>query len=152
MAPEAASFLPFSSQIKKLYGKACRAVCRRYHLTQTEFDILDFLGERTEQDTAGEISRRRLIRKANVSTSVDRLIRKGYLFRQVDLRDRRIIHLRLTPTVYPMIEEIREAKREFFSRLLAVLNEEEIAALDRLCRKLLSAVSPYGKDLKGGAL
>jgi len=52
--------LPFAMQLKKLYGKACRDVCVKYELTQTEFDILDFLGERSGLDTAGEIARRRL--------------------------------------------------------------------------------------------
>ena len=71
--------LPFAMQLKKLYSKACRDVCVKYELTQTEFDILDFLGERSGLDTAGEIARQRLIKKANVSTSVERLIRKGLL-------------------------------------------------------------------------
>lgn len=48
--------LPFAMQLKKLYGKACRDVCVKYELTQTEFDILDFLGERSGLDTAGEIA------------------------------------------------------------------------------------------------
>lgn len=39
-----AEILPLAAQIKKLYVKACRAVCKKYELTQTEFDILDFLG------------------------------------------------------------------------------------------------------------
>jgi DNA-binding MarR family transcriptional regulator len=141
--------LPFAMQLKKLYGKACRDVCVKYELTQTEFDILDFLGERSGLDTAGEIARRRLIKKANVSTSVERLIRKGLLLRRADKRDRRIIHLELTPAADRPVKEIRAVQKTFFATVFSPLTREEQVTLKKLLDKLMNTAVFYGESLKG---
>ncbi len=146
---EVAAVLPFAVQMKKLYDKACRTVCLKYELTQTEFDILDFLGERSGFDTAGEIARRRLIKKANVSTSVERLTKKGYLRRHPDKRDRRIVHLELTAAADRPIREIQAVQKEFFSGLFSPLSREELATLKKLIDKLMNAALHYGETLKG---
>ncbi len=146
---EVAILLPFAMQLKKLYGKACREVCARYELTQTEFDILDFLGERSGFDTAGEIARRRLIKKANVSTSVERLICKGLLNRLPDKRDRRIVHLELTPLADHPVKEIRTVQKKFFASVFSPLTAEEQATLKRLLDKLMNTAGFYGETRKG---
>ncbi len=134
---ELAEILPLADQVKKLYVKACRAVCKKYGLTQTEFYILDFLGEETGCDTANEISRRRQIKKANVSTSVERLIKKGYLRRRTDPDDRRYIHLELTGEAAAPVDEIRQAQSDFFSRFSDGLSSEELRVYKQLTEKLL---------------
>ncbi len=146
---EVAILLPFAMQLKKLYGKACRDVCLKYELTQTEFDILDFLGERSGLDTAGEITRRRLIQKANVSTSVERLMRKGLLLRRPDGRDRRIIHLELTPAADRLVREIRAVQKNFFASVFSPLTREEQVTLKKLLDKLMNTAVFYGENLKG---
>ena len=149
---EFTEILPFAAQVKKLYVSSCRTVCQKYELTQTEFEILDFLGEKTGLDTANEISRQRLIKKANVSTSVERLIKKGYLRRIPDSNDRRLIHLELTGKADRPVSEIRKTQREFFSRFFLGLSAEEIATYKMLTKKLLSTLRIYGDTLKRSRL
>ncbi len=149
---ELAELLPLTGQMKKLYVKACRAVCKKYELTQTEFDILDFLGERTGIDTANEIARRRLIKKANISTSVDRLIKKGYIRRRVDPDDRRFIHLELTGNAEPTVSEIKKTQSDFFSRFTTGLSKEELETYKRLTEKLLYSIKRCARRADGGSI
>ncbi len=149
---ELAEILPLAAQIKKLYVKACRAVCKKYELTQTEFDILDFLGGNTGFDTAKEISRHRQIKKANVSTSVERLIKKGYLKRRTDPEDRRFIHLELTGKAALPMTEIKKTQDDFFSRFFACLSKEEFETYKNLTEKLLLSIKIYGKKIDGGSV
>ena len=149
---ELAELLPLTGQMKKLYVKACRAVCKKYELTQTEFDILDFLRERTGIDTANEIARRRLIKKANISTSVDRLIKKGYIRRRVDPDDRRFIHLELTGNAEPTVSEIKKTQSDFFSRFTAGLSKEELETYRLLTEKLLFSIKRCTRRADGGSI
>lgn len=149
---ELAELLPLADQVKKLYVKACRAVCKKYELTQTEFDILDFLGENTGLDTANEISKQRLIKKANVSTSVDRLIRKGYLLRKIDPYDKRLIHLELTGKAKPPVKEIKNAQNDFFSRFSTNLSSDEIVIYKKITEKLLLSIRLYGRTSEEGGM
>lgn len=149
---ELAELLPLTGQMKKLYVKACRAVCEKYELTQTEFDILDFLGEHTGLDTANEIARRRLIKKANVSTSVERLIKKGYIKRRVDPDDRRYIHLELTGSAEPTVSEIKKTQNDFFSSFTSGLSREELETYKRLTEKLLYSIKHCAIRADGGGI
>ena len=136
---ELAELLPLTGQMKKLYVKACRAVCKKYELTQTEFDILDFLGERTGIDTANEIARRRLIKK-------------GYIRRRVDPDDRRFIHLELTGNAEPTVSEIKKTQSDFFSRFTAGLSKEELETYKLLTEKLLFSIKRCTRRADGGSI
>lgn len=131
-----ATLLPLSSQLKKLYSDACRSVCLEFDLTQTEFEILDVLSSDKGHDTSAEIAKLRLIKKANVSTSVERLITKGYVTKMPDCRDKRVIHLRLTDKASLPVAKIKAAHEELLIRLSDILTGDELDTLTSLIDKL----------------
>ncbi len=149
MPNASAEVIPFALRLKQLYEQACREVCRRYGLTQTEFDILDHLGEGKGRNTVGEIACAKLIKKANVSTGADRLIRKGYLERRGDDRDRRLCRLYLTEEAAAPLQEILRTKREFLTRLFSPLSGEEKEVLYELWQKIMPPAFDKKDDLKG---
>ncbi len=136
--------LPLTAQIKKMYVSACREVCEKYGITQTEFDILEFLGKHYGPDTANEISKWKLIKKANVSTSVERLIEKGYLRRRPDRLDRRYIHLELTDEAACTVNDIKNTEKEFYDSLLSALTMDELELYKKLTRKLIHSMKLCG--------
>ena len=135
--------ISLAAQVKKLYVSCCRQVCKKYDITQTEFDVLEYLSTGSSSDTSAEIARNRQIQKANVCTAVDRLIAKGYLTRRPDEKDKRLIHLSLTAEAGMPCIEIMQAKEDFMSKLTSLLSEHELENLTAIADRLAS----YDKKL-----
>ena len=83
----------------KLYEKMLKRVCTEHHLTVIEADVISFLQNNPEKDTAADIVELRMLSKGAVSKAVESLIQKSLLDRRPDQQDRRRIHLilRLRP-------------------------------------------------------
>ena len=71
------------------YEAACKPICRSIKLSKTAFDILVFLTNNPEYDTAKDISKYRGIEPNKVSFNVERLVEEGYLERHSVPGDRR---------------------------------------------------------------
>lgn len=61
------------------YEKLTGAVCDKYDLTQMEYDILMFLHDNPQYNTAAEIVKIRRSTKSHVSTSLRMLEEKGLI-------------------------------------------------------------------------
>ena len=80
---------------RALYESQMDAVSRAQDLARVELDILLFLANNPQFDTATEIVQWRNISKAHVSQGVKALEQRGYLERWYARDNRRTIHLRL---------------------------------------------------------
>ena len=113
-----------------------REVCARHALTQTEADILAFLDNNPERDTASDIVEYRMLPKGYVSKAVEALIRGGYLLRSKDGADRRRIHLLPTDAARPVLRELSACREEFQNRLFAGFTPEERRAYESLSARI----------------
>ena len=77
--------------------------------------------------------------KPHITVIVDKLIEEGYVERQSDPSDRRIVNILLTPKGLKDFEEIKQAVSETLKSKLILLNEEEI--------EVLSVASQHVKDI-----
>ena len=111
--------------IFKLYEQIQKEVCAKYRLTQMEVNIISFLHNNPGRDTAADIVELRMLPKGHVSQGVEALIQKGLLSRCIDERDRRRIHLSLTPQAVPIVEEIDRGSQQFYGQLFFGFSEEE---------------------------
>lgn len=105
-------------QMKRLYEKQFEEICERYQITQNEADIIVFLANNREFDTARDIVEFRMIAKSYISKSVEDLIKKDFLVRTLDKEDRRIIHLKLTDKSIPMIDDARLKQKNLLRNFL----------------------------------
>ena len=109
----------------KLYEIMLKKICRQYHLTQIEADIISFLQNNPGKDTAGDIVELRMLSKGNVSQAVENLIQKSLLERSQDQADRRKIHLSLRPEAKPILEEIQKVRDTFREEVFAGFSQQE---------------------------
>ena len=72
-------FLDTITTIKKLYTVSLEPVCKQYDLTRMELDILLFLANNPQYDSAKDIIERRKLTKSHVSTSIKSLTKNNYL-------------------------------------------------------------------------
>lgn len=93
-----------SRKISQAYNAMCKPLCKELELSQTAFDILMFLGNNPNYNTAGEIVEIRRIKANLVSVNVERLVREGYLLRKQVEGDRRKTGLICTDKAKPIIE------------------------------------------------
>ena len=119
------------------YEKLCRPVCRELGLNQTAFDILMFLANNPQYQTAGDIVRLRRLKPNLVSFHVERLVQEGYLVREGVPGDRRKVRLLCTEKVRPVVERGRKAQEEFGMRMTQGIDEEAL----RRQWELMSAMS-----------
>ena len=116
----------------KLYEKMLKRVCMVHDLAVTEADILGFLKNNPEKDTAADISELKMLSKGAVSKAVDSLIGKGLLSREQDKQDRRKIHLKITPEAAPVIKDITKVQNDYWDIMFEGFSEEEYRTYEKL--------------------
>lgn len=119
-----------------LYERAFRGTMEKYNMTQFEVDVLGFIHFYPEYDTAKQICELRELPKATVSVAVDRLTKKGYLHGERDLKDRRVIHLRITNEASDAVSSISDEYQKFFDTLFSGFTETEKETWRILKKKL----------------
>ena len=72
------------SHFKRFYSQTFQPLTEKFQLSQLETDVLLFLRNNPEYNTARDIVSMRGFAKSNVSMAVDSLRRKGFLTIQTD--------------------------------------------------------------------
>lgn len=129
-----------SQGLRKLYGNLCAPLLARYGLTQLELDIILFLANNPEYDTARDIVEKRHLAKSHVSVGIDTLAGQGLLERFTREGNRKTIHLRLTAAAAPIVEEGRAVQRRYGECLLSGFTQEERRQLARLMDRVAENV------------
>lgn len=112
-------------------------VCDRYGLTQMEYDILMFLHNNPQYNTAAEIVKIRKSTKSHVSTSLKNLESKGLVERIQSKDNKKRIEIALLDQAEIIIEAGLNTQKEFAHNVLRGLTEEEtrlcIRVFDKIC-------------------
>lgn len=110
------------SELKKLksaYESQFNSLSNKEDLTQIELTILGFLLNNPTFNTAKDIEEVHVLKKSNISNAIEHLILRGYLTRNRDTQDRRIIHLEITKKGLTIATEIKEIQKDFFTILFS---------------------------------
>lgn len=145
---QSAIHLQYFTATKTLYSICMEPVCRKYGLNRTELDILLFLSNNSQYDTAAEICEIRGLAKSHVSTSIQTLEKAGFLEKYQLPGDRRVIHLRLLPSVSAVAADGRAAQDQFRDVLCAGLIPEEQQILDKIITKVLKSAEKFIEEMK----
>lgn len=121
---------------KKLYDRSMEPLCGLYHVTRMELDILLFLANNPQYDTAADIVEKRGFTKSHVSSSLKLLEEKGCLEKTFHEGNRKTVHLRLLPASDEIVSAGQEVQEEIFARIFAGLSPEEIDAMDKIFNKM----------------
>lgn len=116
----------------KLYEKTMKTVCTAHALTMVETDIIAFLKNNPQKDTAADIVELRMLSKGAVSKGVEALIQKELIRRYPDTEDRRRLHLQLTDRSELILTDIERAQTEFWNTVFEGFSEKELEIHERL--------------------
>ncbi len=134
------NFLYYVRLIKKLHEQTLSKAAERCGITLPEADVLSFLLENPEFDTARDIALYREVSRAYVSKAVELLVAKEYLRIEQDKGDRRYQHLFITDNAQSLANELHNAQMAFYDSVTNGLTNEELAAM-------LSAIEKCAQNL-----
>ena len=122
-----------TSYYELLSGK----VCDKYELTQMEYDILMFLHNNPQHNTAAEIVKIRKSTKSHVSTSLKNLENKKLIERKQSEENKKHVEIFLLDKAELIVEEGINAQKQFAQNVLSGLTEEEkdmcIRVFNKIC-------------------
>ena len=116
--------IKIARNLLKVYSAKCKPLCQEVGIPQTAFDILMFLADNPEFDTARDVVETRYIKANLVSVNVESLVREGYLKREKSLSDRRKTRLVCTEKAWPIVERGRQIQESFVKELFKNIDEQ----------------------------
>lgn len=117
-----------------------------YGLTRPEFDVLSAV-LRNDGLTPGQLTREVLSSGAAVSKRLDRLERLGYVVRETDTRDRRVVRVRATDTAVELLDELVPRQLDVERRATEGLTERQQRQLADLLSTMLLTVEGHAGTL-----
>ena len=123
--------------ITSYYELLSGEVCDRYELTQMEYDILMFLHNNPQLNTAAEIVKIIKSTKSHVSTSLKKLENRGFVKRIQSEDNKKHIEIVLLDRAALIVEAGLNAQKQFAQDVLSGLTKEErhmcIKVFDKIC-------------------
>ena len=136
--------------ITSYYELLSGEVCDRYELTQMEYDILMFLHNNPQHNTAAEIVKVRKSTKSHVSTSLKNLEDKGLVERIQSKTNKKHIEIVLLDKAELIVEAGINAQKKFAQNVLSGLTEEEkymcINIFDKICNNAEKFLREYKEN------
>jgi len=130
-------FLPYtvsalSNKLSRIIGETYK---NKFALSITEWRIMAVLGEHPGS-SADEVSSRTETEKSIISRSLQKLLQRNFVAREVDSNDRRRQNLTLTEIGQDVYNQIVPDSYEYEERLLKCFSDQEKATFDSLVERL----------------
>ncbi len=134
--------------ITSYYELLSGRVCDEYGLTQMEYDILMFLHNNPQHNTAAEIVKIRKSTKSHVSISLKNLENKGLVERIQSETNKKHIEIALLDKAELIVEAGINAQKEFAQDVLSGLTEEEKRMCINVFNKICNNAEEHLKEQK----
>lgn len=108
-------------------------------LTVPQLDIISCL-DRSKGLPLSELAERLLVTGGNITGIIDRLEKGGYVYRERDKKDRRIVRALLTEKGFDLYKSFLPRYKEVMHKINSVLTTEERKELQRLLKKLSQGI------------
>lgn len=136
-----------AQKVRKVYEKMWRDTRKHWGLTQNEIDVLLFLDNHPQVDTAAGVASYCALSRSLVCKSVESLLSADYLTAQTDEHDRRFLRLKLTEKSREILKELGAQNQLFWNNLLAGVSDEERNSFLLILKKLRINLKQMGVDI-----
>ncbi|MBD2846842.1 MarR family transcriptional regulator [Paenibacillus sp. IB182496] len=114
-------------------------------LSVTHYRMLHALVQKGKQKVA-ELAECLQVTPGAVTGLADKLIERGYVVRNRDQDDRRVVYLAVTPQGRTLKDAMEEKHQALYGRLFEQLPETDIAHLKRIFGQMIDAVNRIEKE------
>ncbi|MCI8786982.1 MAG: MarR family transcriptional regulator [Eubacterium sp.] len=139
------SLKPWEHQntLKMLYAKCLGEVCGKHDITRMELDILLFLANNPQYDTAKDMVEIRYLSKSQVSVSLRLLEQCGYVERKYQENNHKTIHLSVCDAASEIVRDGRQAQEKFWAIMTQGILEEDLNTMKRCMKHMLENIHHY---------
>ena len=132
--------------ITRYYETLTRSLCDQYDLTQLEYDILMFLYNNPQYNTAADIVKVRKSTKSHVSTSLRFLEEKGLVEKKQSEGNKKHIEIILLDSAQEIVQAGLNVQKEFVQNMFQGFTEEEMV----MCKSVFGRICNNAENcLKG---
>lgn len=128
------------------YERLTRLVCDQYELTQMEYDILMFLYNNPQYNTAADIVKVRKSTKSHVSTSLKLLEDRGLVEKKQSEDNKKHVEIFLLDSAQEIVQAGLDVQKEFVNNMFQGLTAEEMVMCKRVFRKICNNAENQLKD------
>lgn len=114
-----------------------------FGLTGPQFYILHQLDQKGKC-TVGELADSMAVKPSAITAMIDRLDKHGFVVRDRDEDDRRVVHIQLTEAGLETLAQVKQHRLGILQHYLSHLTSEELESMIRIFEKL-AKVSPADK-------
>ena len=133
------------------YESLSKSICEKYNLTKMEYDILMFLYNNPQFNTAADIVKVRKSTKSHVSTSLKKLENRGFVKRIQSEDNKKHIEIVLLDRAALIVEAGLNAQKQFAQDVLSGLTKEErhmcIKVFDKICNNAEEHLREYKRSM-----
>ncbi len=108
-------------------------------ITHSQLFVLAII-EKNQNIGIKEISRKLNITSSASTQLVDGLVAKGYVIRKSSSKDRRALHLSLSPQGRSHIADMKKKRMKMMMKFFDPLNDEELATYLALYKKIVTSI------------
>ncbi len=112
--------------VKTTYQSMQSTVCDKFEISVNELDVLMFLFNNPEYNTAKEIVDVRRFTKSTVSKTVEMLRQKNLIETVVDKVDRRIVRITLTDNSIPITIDGKKVQEDYLQLIYRGVDEDKL--------------------------
>lgn len=134
-------FLRFQKEMGDVYSKKISQAASQCSLSKVEADVLLFLANNPQYDTARDVVEYRGFSKAFVSGAVELLLEKRLISIAVSKTDRRFQHLSVTDAADPHLEVLKNTQQEFIKELTRGVQPADIASFQKVVEQFINNIS-----------
>ena len=120
--------------------RGAAGVLKTEDLSSTQYNVLRILRGSPEGLPCGEIARRLITRDPDVTRLLDRMEKRGLIWRARENRDRRMVLARITPEGLKLVDRLDEPVQKIHRKQLGHLGKDQLRALTELLAAARSRV------------
>ena len=119
-----------------LFESRCAGIMGKYNLRRVDTEVISYLYNNQDKNTAGDIGRFLNRNKGYISQVVDRLCQEEYITAVPDREDRRYVHYLVCPKSKEVAEDVKVLWEEISEELFEGISEEERTVFRSVALKL----------------
>jgi DNA-binding MarR family transcriptional regulator len=126
-----------------------KAIARRLSMNASDLDALSFIVDRGSP-TTGEVGRQLDLTSGAVTGVIDRLIKRGFVERVGDPRDRRKVAVRAVAAMIAPVSELFKPIESGMAELLVRYSEQQIVSTAQFLEQAAELVLARAENLERG--
>lgn len=123
-------------KFKRLLERAMAGAKNKTNLNRLELEVIYLLSHYDEMTTLTDICRYTQMNKGHISTTLDNLVKKGYVVCRRDDKDRRYVKYDLTDASQQICQEMEALWAEVISKVVEGIDEDSLTVFNRVSEQI----------------